>query len=469
MTHARNDQVRAFLFKRGAEVTDPDPLYYPCAGIEALKRSRGDVKIVECPDPNRYGEYVQVDGIPGQVGRWTSTIMARLLVGEPSPFEELNNLSCAFDLHLNRGLCQIPTDMSQFAEMEVWEDVRITNYSTSAIQSLGSDQREASTESVDVSFRVRQKIYNLAYALQSAPIEASQVSKSVTFVPSWCCNVGAGKIAFLATDASLWYTFDGGESWVNDIPVAGTPAGGFRVGGRYVLTLSNKGTKVYSFGANGIVSTVVNTISGIADITAPGSNGVYGLFADGLTIYKVNATGQVVSTFDASGFVDSATYATKTSITPDGFAVVAFNDGSVMYSKDGSDWLSATAITGTDEVTSLVAKSASSWLAGTTSGKIYYTDNSGLTWTKTFDNGSSDNVSAMAAVNSHVVYAGVGAAFYRSVDGGVTWTIEPADPGRPFVSVVSIDDIAVCPDDVNRLILGVTTLDGARVAFGVPA
>lgn len=469
MTNARSDQIRAFIFESGARICDPDPLYYPCMGIEAAKRSRGDIKIVECPDPDRYGEYVQVDGIPGQVGRWTSTLMARLVVGEESPFQRLNDHTCSFDLHLNRGTCEIPTDLSQFAEMEVWEDVRVTNYTTSALSSLSSDQREASTESVDVSFRTRQKIFNLAYAFQSAPIEDSAVAKSVEYVPSWCCDVGACKIAFMSTDTSLWYTFNGGITWVMDTPVAGEPAGGFRVGGRYVLVLSGTGIKVYNFSANGIVSSAVTAIAGLTDVTAVASNGRYGLFGELLNIYRINATGQVASVFDASGFVASATYISRINIDPSGFAVVGFNDGTVIYSKDGNDWLAATSITGTDEITSIKVKRSNNWLVGTTSGKLYCTDNTGLTWTKVFDNGSTDNISALAGLNDHVIYMASGAAFYRSVDGGQTWTPEPADPGRPFVTVTSIADISVCPDNINRLLLGVTTADGARVAVAVPA
>lgn len=470
--YARNDQSRAYVFENGAQRCDPDPLYFPCVGVESVTRDKGDITIVECPDPNRYGEYVQVDGIPGQTGRWTTTLMGRVILGEESPLYRLND-KCAqgFSIHINKGTCETPTDLSQFAEMEVWEDVRITSYTTSPMAALSSDGRESLTESVDISFKTRQRFFNLSYALLSAPAEDDATALAVAMVPSWCCGSKVCQIALFVTSDSAWYTFNGGQSWTNDTDFgAAETAGGFTLANRFFVLQNSIGYRMYRFSANAVLETTDVAISGIGAIGAFAAGANYGLIASVFNIHKISASGQVVSSVSVAAFSDAETKVNRMSIAPDGTAVAVLDKGTVIYSKDGIDWVEATPVTGTTPlVGALVAKSATNWMAGTSTGKVYCTDDQGLTWNLVLD------VSAVASsvsydivfVNDHVGYMSIKGIFYRTVDGGATWTQEPADPGRPFVALTAVKKIAVCPDNVNFLMLaGESSAPAARIAVG---
>ncbi len=471
-TQARNDQVRAYIFEYGAQRCDPDPVYFPCLGVESVTRDKGDITIVECPDPNRYGEYVQEDGIPGQTGRWSTTLMTRMYVGEESPLYRLNERqNCAgVSLHLNRGVCETPTDLSQFSEMEVWEDLRVTSYTTSPLAAMSSDGREQTTESVDISFRVRQRFFNLSYALLSAPAEATATAQAIAMVPSWCCGSRPCQIALFVTSVSAWYTFNGGATWTNDTDFsASETAGGFALANRFFVLQNSIGYRMYRFSASAVLETTDVAIDGIGAISAFASGANYALISSVFNIHKISASGQVISSVSVAAFSNTESKVNQISIAPDGSAVAVLDKGTIIYSKDGVDWVEGTEVPGTTPlVGALAAKSATNWLAGTSTGLIYCTDDRGLTWNLVLD------VSAVSLsvtydivfVNDHVGYMSIKGIFYRTVDGGATWTQEPADPGRPFVSLTSTRKIAICPDNVNFIMIAGQATTTARVGVG---
>lgn len=464
-TYARNDQVRLHLFVDGVGIANPDPVYASCMGVDALTHALGDVTPVEVPDPDRYGEYIIVDGIPGQRSRWTTTLQTRMIVGEESPLKALaRQAQCGMDAFLTRGVCDVPTDYNQFAELIVLEDMQVTNYTTSSISAISSDAREATTESTDVSIGNVYTVYNLMYALTASPSEASGVPQGIVIAPSWCCGSNQCGVMFVASKGHLYFCTRG---TCTDTAYAQADIGGMvTVGNRLVVARDDVGLDVILYDKNGIRTTTTKTISGFGDVSSIDSNGRYGVVASLLKVSRFDATATNVTTTDVTTLAGaSATKIADVSVSPNGVAVGVSDKGYPMYSKDGVEWTAATVLNGTTPVgTAICAMSDEVWIAGDTAGTLQLTSDSGATWTTVLD--VVGTVNDIKRVTKHVAFAAIGSSLYRTVDGGATWNLEPNVIGRTFVSVTSVNKIAACPDDINRLALACVASSALRVVTG---
>lgn len=466
-TYARNDQVRAHLFMDGVGTPSPDPLYWPVLGVAELNRDLGETTEVEVPDPNRYGEFLIVDQMPGQKGKWTTSLTTRLQVGVESPLRKLANMGCPTDVHLNRGVCDVPTNYNTFSELEIWEDMRVTSYSTSALAALSSDARESTTESVDVSIGKAYKIYNMNYAISAAIAEASAVSKGVAFAPSWCCGTVQCSILFAASAAKVYF-IKKGTAVATDI----ANIGGLTVlGNRLVLGIDSVGLKLMQFDSNGFITaaTTDRAIDGISTIESIHANSIYGIVSSALKVTRFDLSSSTLTTTDLTSLAGAAaTKIVDVYVADDGTAVALSDKAYPAYSKDGKEWSSATVLTGTGTPvgTAIAAINSETWLAGTSTGEIYMTADHGTTWTKVLD--VTGSVNDIKVASKHVLYATVGSAVYRSVDGGASWSLEPAVLGRTFPNVTSTHKIAICADDINNIAVGVVSGSALKLVIGRP-
>jgi hypothetical protein len=87
--YARNDHARAWVFPNGVAGCCSDKLYTSCLIVDALTQSRGDITRIECPAENSYGQFTEIDGIPGEVSRMTTTLTTRYTRNERSQFRRL--------------------------------------------------------------------------------------------------------------------------------------------------------------------------------------------------------------------------------------------------------------------------------------------------------------------------------------------------------------------------------------------
>lgn len=468
MTYARNDQVRAHLFMEGVGTPSPDPLYWPVLGVAEVNRDLGETTEVEVPDPNRYGEFLIVDQMPGQKGKWTTSLTTRLQVGVESPLRKLANMGCTTDVHLNRGVCDVPTNYNTFSELEIWEGVRVTSYSTSALAALSSDARESTTESVDISIERAYKIYNMTYAVSGAINEASASPKGVAFAPAWCCNNAQCAIQFVATAAKVFFIKKG-----TAVATAVSNIGGLTVlGNRVVLGISSAGLKLMQFDNNGFVTaaTVDRAIDDIGAIESMHANSIYGVVASVLKVSRFDLSSSTVVTTDLTSLAGaSATKITDVYVSEDGTAVAISDKAYTAFSRDGKEWSAGAVLTesGTPVGSAIAAVDSETWLAGTTTGEIYMTADHGQTWTLVLD--VTGSVNDIRVASRHVLYAAVGSAVYRSVDGGASWGLEPNVMGRTFPNVTAVNKIAICSDDINNVVCGVTTGGAAKLVLGRPS
>jgi len=466
-TYARNDQVRAHLFMDSVGTASPDPLYWPVLGVAELNRDLGDTTEVEVPDPNRYGEYIIVDQMPGQKGKWTTSMTTRLQVGVESPLRRLADLGCTTDVHLNRGVCDVPTNYNTFSELEIWEGVRVTSYSTSALAALSSDARESTTESVDIAIERAYKIYNMIYAISGAVTEASGAAVGIAFAPSWCCAGSKCAISFVASKGKLYFVKKGTSTATT---YAGGDIGALAIlGNRVVVARDSVGIDFVQFDNNGITYTDARAIAGLGLVSAVATNSIYGVLASVLKITRFDLGASAMVTTDVTSLAGAAaTKVAAVSVAIDGTAVAISDKAYTMYSADGKEWNAGAVLTGTGTPvgTAIAAINSETWVAGTSTGEIYLTSDHGTSWTQVLN--VTGSVAAIQVATKHVLYAAIGSSLYRSVDGGATWSLEPNVQGRSFVNLTSIGALAICPDDVNHVAMAAVTGGNLKMVVGRP-
>ena len=108
------------------------------------------------------------------------------------------------------------------------------------------------------------------------------------------------------------------------------------------------------------------------------------------------------------------------------------------------------------------------WLVGYGDGDVYATDNSGGTWSLLAVPGGANAVKDLAMSTTHVLWMLKNNVLYQSIDGGASWLKQP-NSKKAFPTSSALNDVLVCPYDVNRVnVFGADSTAGFH-ALGTPA
>lgn len=481
-TLARNDLARMFLFESGVLNAVPVWRYYPCAGVDGLSQDFGEVTRIECPDPYRYGQFIEVDSVPGEIGRLTTTLTTRLSRNERSVFRQLATKGCAFDLHLHFGLCARPTDFNSFDKVMIFENVSVTSYGTDPLVALTSGDRAEINETADISVGNYYEVLPLAYAetdtvnvaLASAIIGA--VYADVQNCGIGCNDASSGCEVMFAIDADgdLIQSENGGTTWVLNNDAWGTATIGLGYLNNYVWTYNTATSAIFSATKEDALAEVApasTAASAGVEVPADLANG----FAYGLVVGSNGFVGVLRS--PASGFDVTYTGA----FTTEDYGVVAFNpytdialvggtNNAILYTPNGEDFETVTGPTAQAAVTvtAVLPVSEKKWLIGYADGDVYATDNAGGSWTLVAVPGGANPVVDLAMSTTHVLWMAKNNVFYQSIDGGASWLKQP-NSKKAFPTSSALNVILPCPYDVNKIT--VFGADGAAGfhAIGTPA
>lgn len=462
---ARNDYSRAFLFKNGVYANE-FAQYVAAMAVDALAQDRGDITPVRQPSEDNYGQFVDIGAIPGELSRMTTTLTGRMSRTELSTFYDLFKKACAFDLHLHFGLCQRPTDFTKYDKALVFEDVFVTSFGTDPLVALNSGDVAVIQETLDISIGNFYEIVPLKYSVRGASETDDGVIVDVTISDNSNCggdcdnaSTGWNKIFTATVDYISYISADGGLTWetvvIDGTPPEATVLGGIALGDYYVV-LDSEGTLYYSLKKDLVENPGSATYAEVAtDLTAPTA-------IASLRNYSILVEeGGVIWGMDAAltpEIIDNASATTE-----DLNAVAMHNDvsvavganGAVVYSFDNGVWYTATAVS-TLNLISVAIKSRANWLVGSDNGQVWVTTDAGRTWKRvTFPNYTavSDDVRAIEVSTPHVVWMAIGEKLYRSIDGGVTWTVQP-------------DSVLAFPSNDELRAIGVTSLNPNFVVVG---
>lgn len=469
---ARNDLARAFIFERGVFRCNALGEFVSCLAVDALAQDRGDVTSVECPSPTRYGEFIEIASLPGELSRLTTTLTGRMSRTEVSTFYQLFIGGCNFDLHLHFGLCQQPDAFNQFDKALIFENVSVTAFSTEPLIALQSADRAVINESIDISVGNFYEVVNLNYGLRGQNVTVDTAVISVNICDSKSCggdcedsSSGCEKIFAATTDYNVYVSADGGATWATVVVDATPPVGGVVVDAacfrnQYVLIddqdnfyfaeksdlLESPGTATFGTSLIGLGTDAAAAIDAIAEY--------------GIVVGEAGNVAMFTSPESGATIVDAG-FATVQNLNAvhvtDEVSIAGGAAGVVLYSTDGELWFAASVVNaGANAITAVLAKSRQNWIVGTANGKLWCTDNGGRTWALVSYPGSGTNtaeINDLAKATGHVLYMVTDDKLFRTIDGGASWITEP-NSTQNFPTNVEQNSVSVCSADPNYVITG---------------
>lgn len=488
---AKTGNARIFFIQNRARA-DHDLQYASYAKLTGVSRTHGEITPVEIPDPDNYNEYLEVDEISGQDSRYTATVIAKFPSNIRSLLQYLERCKEPFDIRLQFGDCENPSDPTAFAKGEILEHVRVTGYSTDDLGSLQSDESAEIRETLSISFRNFYDFVRMSYFSKAASlltVEATDVfvrQSSRCFGASCACNV-----VFAVTKAAggspgtppdLVFSIDGGTTWyARDIDTLLTSenASGIADVGDYLVIISNDAgsisytdiTDFYYPDDINFDPTFTETTNGFVE--APNAIRSTGMKAfivgEGGYIYMTDAPASGVTVLDAG--VATSQDLLSVAVYNSTHVVAGGQNGAIVYSVDGESFnLSPTTPVGVGiHITAVAMRVAGEWIVGTSDGRIFITYDSGYHWAQIYLPGATpasikDIVWQGESCGFVSAVVGTSGRIYRTLDAGRTWMLEPAASSGSMPTAVRFNKLGVCKLDANQVFaVGAVTEGGTGI------
>lgn len=488
---AKTANTRVFLTEGGAR-PDHTPSYKSCLRMMAVTQGFGDIERIECPDPFKYGGFIEKGEIKGANERPTTSLEGRYPQDMLSDLLKLARKGCAFDVQLHTGKCQDPSSFNDYDKALILENAYLTNYATEDLGALQSGDNAVINETADISAKDVYEVSPLSVANRTPTLIVNEVIDVVLCDSISCgeCETesdGCNKVYAItkysagspATLSDFAYSLDGGATWfVHDLEgLTSQDPSAVECLGDYVFVISN--------GGNNLSYVLKSELDGITDPTftqiATGfvsggepndawSNGSYAfIVGDGGFIYGTDDVTAGVTVLDA-GVAEVDNLMCIHGLSAE-FAVAGGSNGALVFSSDGVNWTSApTSPVGVGiTINTVWVKSTTEWWVGTSNGHVYYTLNAGVTWIEqTFSGSGSGSVESIVfSTNtvgylSHTTAAGKG-RILRTISGGNSWKLVPEKTGT-MPANDKINALAYCKDDAN-FVCGVGLADNGTAGF----
>jgi len=449
------------------------PVYFlGCHDLGDITESMGSVELQRCM--NKKGGWKTVGSLTSPPDAVTTSIENLTF----SVRDWLEKLSCEFTLfHLHRE-CGEPDIFNNYKRALILNNARVTSIVNKGLAHHSDEV--GSTQSRDIeAWPPLIRTGDLTLRRQTTS-ETKDINDMYTYVPVNClvdCPA-PGLTALAVTDSSTYdedvlRTLDGGATWTI---LAGEPF----VKGENVITCcafpisstitrllvgqiavaTNTGRVSYSDDNGATWAEVVFT--GINGHGAGGHNSLFAL--DQGHIWLASAKGYIYFSSDGG-----ATWVKQTQGTlsiKDGKSIyfadesngmAGFNDDIIMKTSDGGlTWSLTAAVTGGGVGCHINAiyKAGDFWWVGTETGKLFYSNDVGATWTeRTFPNSGVGKVADLVFANDLVGYLLRNSAaplgeILVTINGGYTWRamVTPANSGLNSLAVADENTVYACGD-----------------------
>lgn len=377
-----------------AQVNGPNtrPVWLGCHQIDDITEPLGDITNIQCPDPSGPSRYKTVGQIQGAGGAITTSVTTDV-TDELDELEYVRN--CSFNLYVNMIKSGRKDVFTNSARTFILLGCRLTQRGLTGLSARQSDDEDRAGQSFDISAEALVRYVSLTIIRQS--LSETQNCNDISFCNDEQCRtdenvqLGVCQVGFACTDA-----------------MAGSPDGK----GNVLKTTDGSswaGTTADPFGA---------------------SEDVIGVECFGL---GASTTRVIV----ARGTADAG------------------NPAEIAYSDDsGENWTNVNVGSTNGQYAptrfSLFALDRNNVWFATQDGYIYYSEDTGLTWTAqqsgTITTGA---INCIRFVDENVGWAaGASNIVMRTVDGGIGWSVVTG-PSKPGVAINVVE-----PLDRNRAWLG---------------
>lgn len=472
----RTDMTRIWLQEGGAGPAVA-PEYMGVWRAGAISWDQGTSTAIEIPSDSEYGKFQEVDSYQGAAGKPTMPLTARYS-DQLSEMLRITRRACLNDLQVHIGKCEDLQDFQGgWRKIVALDKFTVSNYSTGDLGALSSDERAAVDETINAEAQdlyeivkltlaeicaasVIQEVLAVAYGdVKSCGGECGDSSNGCQKLFALIKSVGGSP----GLGAQIVYSDDAGSS-CGSTPITSLAANeepnDMAVLGLYVVVVSANATgwgHHYALkedvldGTETWVKVTVGYVNpgGVPRCIFALKAGYAFIGGAGGYIYSLDSPANSPVVLDAGSATVQALNAIHAFDELHILAVGAAN--AVVYSTDGSTFA---AVTGPAPAVALNAcwmKSETEWWVGTAGGELYYTTDSGVTWTlKGFPGSGSGVVRDINFATNQVGYlahdtALVAGRILRTIDGGYSWYVLPEGTGA-IPANDKINSLATCKE-----------------------
>lgn len=469
-------QFRVWLVEGGVHPSRP-PLYKAVHKLDDPSQSYGDETRIEVPSGDRFNQFTSVGSIQGEVERASFGLSGRY-TEDLSDLLRLAKKRCRVDAFALIGKCKNPQDFTNGWEKILFlRDGKISTWAGENFGALESGDQNISGESVEMSSDDMYE-FGLIGLSEVADTEASAEIHTIDICDDESCGdcddesdgcqrvlaTMAGVGATPGTLPQLLYSDDEGVTWnTQDIDTLFSnevAADGECVGGNFVIVSNDSGSLHFInvddlYLGNGVWSEVNLGFNAAGAPNAIWSYNVRNtwIVGDGGYIYFTQDPTSSVTVQDA-GIATTQKLVAVHSYSEDYVMATGALNAVVYTTNGGETWNSITGPAVGLTLRTCWMWSKSVWFIGDNTGQLWYTTDSGNSWTEKILPAGIDNIDKIEFVNDAEGYMiarkGSGAArILRTMTGGYEWKILPDGSLTSTPAADYFNDMAVCGPGQN--------------------
>ena len=474
---------------RGRARPDHQPSYKSHVAAGALDRPSGDITPIWQPGFSNYKKFLKVGSFRGSEDNPSMPIVANFPASMKSEILEMVNEGCPFDIQLHMGDCEDPTSYNAgYQKILILEEALYSNYSTDELGTRAPDDESFVTETGELS---AERVYEFGPLVLSERKPAAVTNELLDVVicdTASCgdCTVesnGCQRIYAISkaaggspsTPADVVFSVDGGLNWLaHDIDTLGAAVDPDEIDcvGDYVVVLSEADNAFHIALKSEFTATSDPAFTRITTgiVVGAGPRAIYSLgntaFIGGAQgyIYKMTNAPSGVIVLDAGDATISQINAVHA--TSEQFAVAVGNDGVIILIQNDVVSLLATPPVGVGvNINTVFLKNDTEWFIGTDDGQIFYTLDSGLTWTEKLLPGTTPSaITFIEMATESIMYVSATVSsngkLFLSTDGGNNFDHLPRVSSGAIPINDRINALATCPEDPD-FVVGVGLADDA--------